>query len=168
MPNWCNNIVVVRSNKENISKLNEFLENNNGKEWFNFFRPLPEELQNGDGWYQWSVENWGCKWNCDAQNWAIEEDGKAISFWFDSPWGPPIQLYEFISHGYDNDSWDVSATFHEEGMGFVGEFVEGYEDTYEYSDLESLEDIPEHLIDEWNLHEMLLERDEFDEDDENE
>ena len=43
------------------------------KDWFNFFLPTPTELKD-EGWYEWNVQNWGCKWNCDAQDWMKVEN----------------------------------------------------------------------------------------------
>lgn len=162
MPNWCNNTIEIHAEKEMIDEFESFLRENDGKDWFTFFKPLPEALKD-DGWYEWSVENWGCKWNCDAQDWQ-RVDENTISFWFDSPWGPPIALYQTMSEM----DFQVNASYHEEGMAFVGEFVDGFDETYEYSDLDSLEDIPEHIVEQWNLREMLMDREEWNEDEENE
>ena len=162
MPNWCNNTIEIHAEKEMIDEFESFLNQNDGKDWFTYFKPLPESLKN-DGWYEWSIENWGCKWNCDAQDWQ-RVDENTISFWFDSPWGPPIALYQTMT---DMD-FLVEASYHEEGMAFVGEFVDGFDETYEYSDLDSLDDIPEHIIEKWNLREMLMDREEWNEEDENE
>jgi hypothetical protein len=43
-------------------------------------------------------------------------------------------------------------------MAFVGEFVDGSDDCYEYEDLDSLDYIPEHLIEDWNLRDLLEDR----------
>lgn len=152
MPNWCNNTIKVQATKERIDEFEKFLNENDGKEWFTHFRPLPEELIN-DGWYEWSINNWGCKWNCDANDWQ-RIDENTISFWFDSPWGPPLALYEFMV----DEEFDVRASYHEEGMAFVGEFVDGFDNCYEYEDLDSLDFIPEHLIEDWNLRDLLEDR----------
>ena len=130
------------------------------------------EKYGASDWYSWNVTNWGCKWNCDAQDW-VRNDENSISFWFDSPWGPPTELYQRICNGEFGEELEVYAGYHEEGMAFVGYFDNGSDESYEYSDLESLDSIPEYIIDEWNLREMLEERaewesedEEFDEDDE--
>jgi hypothetical protein len=184
MPNWCNNTFKVSASKEQIDEFQKFLDDKNGKDWFDFFLPCPQELKDvGDvsahkepdetlvekyghsDWYSWSVENWGCKWNCDAQDWTRDDD-ETISFWFDSPWGPPTALYQFISQS----DWSMEAQYHEEGMCFVGEFIDGEDWYYEYSDLESLDDIPDHIVENWNIREMLEEQEEWneEEDDSNE
>ena len=77
MPNWCNNTIKVQATKERIDEFEKFLNENDGKEWFTYFRPLPEELIN-EGWYEWSINNWGCKWNCDANDWQRIDDVKSI------------------------------------------------------------------------------------------
>ena len=167
MPNWCNNTIEIQAEKEMIDAFESYLSENDGKDWFTFFKPLPENLKD-DGWYEWSIENWGCKWNCDAQDWTVQEydeENLSIRFWFDSPWGPPIALYEHI---YNETDFEVFGNYHEEGMGFVGRFEYGDNEQYEYSDLESLDDIPEDIVDEWNLREMLEDREEWDEDEEDE
>ena len=153
MPNWCSNIIVLRSDEQNVNSFLDYLEKNQGKDWFNFFRSCPFEInENHDDWIEWALANWGCKWNCDAENWNLEEEGRAIAFWFDSPWGPPMELYKYIvSELKGIDKWDVSASFHETGMRYVGEFVEKKEYVYDYSDLKLLKNVPEHLLEEWDL-----------------
>jgi len=148
MPNWCNNSFKVEGDKESIDKFEAFLNEKNGKDWFDFFAPTPVELKE-DGWYEWNVSNWGCKWNCDAQDWT--RDGDTISFWFDSPWGPPVELYYKIEQA----GLTVTAEYMEEGMRFVGEFVDGSDETYEYQDVEDLDNIPDHLVENWNLHDQF-------------
>lgn len=182
MPNWCYNNFKVSGPKKDIDEFESFLDKHEGKNWFDFFLPTPEELEkvnspNNDAslaeqlyekygatdWYTWNVENWGCKWNCTADNWLREED--SISFSFQSPWSPPIHLYEFIE---DHDL-HVEASYLEEGMCFIGCYSDGMDDCYEYTDVESLDMIPESLVEEWNLREQLEDFEEWlDEDEENE
>ena len=148
MPNWCSNSIEIQGTKEQINKFVSFLDEKNGKDWFDFFAPTPVELKE-DGWYEWNVSNWGCKWNCDAQDWS--RDGNTISFWFDSPWGPPVELYYKIEQA----GLTVKAEYMEEGMRFVGEFVDGSDETYEYQDVEDLDNIPDNLVENWNLHDQF-------------
>jgi hypothetical protein len=42
-------------------------------------------------------------------------------------------------------------------MQFVGKFSDGSDDYYEYSDSKSLNDIPEDIVENWNLRENLEE-----------
>jgi hypothetical protein len=186
MPNWCSNSITLAGSAEDITKFEKFLNEKNGKDWFDFFLPCPQELKDGgpvgfsaeppddrekqllekygaSDWYTWSVNNWGCKWNCDAQDWNRKDN--EITFWFDSPWGPPTELY---SHIYRDTDFAVDAEYHEEGMCFVGRFADGEDESYEYSDLNSLNEIPDDLIENWNIRDMLEEQAEWDNEDEEE
>ena len=188
MPNWCNNTIEIEGTKEQINAFVSFLDEQSGKNWFNFFRPCPQELvdtvsgfvgedkqsahetqqkmnieKHGHAdWYSWSVDKWGTKWNCDAQDWVKVEnpnaDQSSVTFWFDSAWSPPTALYEFIE---SNSEFIVTASYLEEGMSFVGQFSGGIDECYEFSDAESLEDIPEELVDEWNLAELVEQNEEW-------
>ena len=168
MPNWCSNNFEVTGSKEQIDAFEKHLIDTNGADWFDYFLPTPAELKdttspnkdedNFDAlmqkygvsdWYSWNVNNWGTKWNCSAADFGRVED--TISFYFDSAWSPPIALYEFI----ESEGLSVRASYYEPGMCFVGEYSEGFDDTYEYSDLDSLDDIPEHLIEEYGIRESL-------------
>jgi hypothetical protein len=58
----------------------------------------------------------------------------------------------------ERNGYTVEAMYWESGMGFCGRFADGYDDYYEYdiSDKESLEQLPEELLDFTdllNLHE---------------
>ena len=188
MPNWCSNTIEIEGTKEQINSFVSFLEENGGKNWFSFFRPCPQELTDTvsgfvgedkqaaheaqqksniekyghSDWYSWCVDNWGTKWNCDAQDWVKVEnpndDQASVTFWFDSAWSPPTALYEFIE---SNSEFIVTASYLEEGMSFVGQFTGGMDECYEFSDVDSLENIPEELVDEWNLVELLEQNEEW-------
>jgi hypothetical protein len=54
MPNWCSNTIEIQGTKEQITKFVSFLEEKNGKEWFDFFIPTPTELKE-EGWYEWNL-----------------------------------------------------------------------------------------------------------------
>jgi len=161
MPNWCYNNITIHGSSAEIAKIEKFLEERKGENWFDYFLPMPEEIKKTDGaWYEWAINNWGTKWNCNAVDWTAFEG--EISFTFDSAWGPPITLYEYISNEFEDLS--IQAEYLEEGMGFVGEFIDGEDNCYEYEDLEDLDYIPEHLVENWNLREMLEDREsEYDE-----
>jgi hypothetical protein len=88
------------------------------------------------------------------------EDQSSVTFWFDSAWSPPTTIYEFIE---STSTLNVKASYSEGGMGFVGEFVDGVDECFNYESLEDLEDIPEHLVDEWNLVEQMEMNEEEDE-----
>ena len=70
-------------------------------------------------WYNWSLENWGCKWNnrheVDVSN--DSEHGYA-SYRFDTPWGPPEGIYHALKEQYPEVT--ISWFYDEPGMEFSG------------------------------------------------
>ena len=178
MPNWCSNNVELTASTEKVVEFQKFLDEKKGENWFDFFAPCPQELMDlgpvdptntneeliekygYSDWYSFAISEWGCKWNCNAQSWDVEEleEGKSvIKFWFDSPWGPPDILYGKINDPVDPEGWSVYAEWNEEGMQFVGYYDEGFGENYEYDSLESLDNIPEFLVENWNIRERLEE-----------
>ena len=159
MPNWCYNTIELEAPQREIDKFEKHLDDTAGKEWFSYFLQIPEESK--DEWYGWNIENYGCKWNCDAIDWNRTSD-TSISFTFDSPWGPPIALYKNIEWIELENEWGsidyykVTARYLEEGMQFMGQFIDGEDENYEYSDLESLDEIPESLVEHWGIRDRML------------
>lgn len=178
MPNWCTNYVRLRPNTvENGEKLIEGLK---AEKMFQTLCPMPEEYNNttspnGDpelsrkltekygyaDWYDWCVGNWGTKW--DACELFYDIDGDEITVSFDTAWSPPTDLYDkLVAEG-----WQVYATYHESGMGYVGEYSDGFDECYDYSNMsadEVEETIPDYLDEEYNISNDMREW----EDDENE
>lgn len=153
MPNWCANTFKVTGDPQRIQAFYDFLDERGGKNWFDFFvEPAKEDDPN---WYAFNLENYGCKWNCEAGSWSIQDldDGRStVRVDFDSPWGPPTALYQKLS---EDESLEVYAEYNEEGMGFVGRFEDGEDECYEYDDLDDLDDIPEDLVEGWCIRENL-------------
>ena len=125
MPNWCNNTLTLTH--EDVSKIDalEAELKSDAPQFFNFLRPNPT----GEWNYDWSVVNWGTKWDADLNDW--ERDGNSILFYtFDTAWGPPIALYDYLTE----NGWEVDAMYHECGMQFCGTYTSADgEETYEYS-----------------------------------
>jgi hypothetical protein len=149
MPNWCYN--TARLTNEDTSKI-DALEAELKKE--NDSQPLNHLCPNPDGkWdYAWSCDNWGTKWDITPMDWERESDNTIVMH-FDSAWSPPTTLYEFL----EQEGWTVSAMYHEPGMGFIGRFEDGFDQYFEYdcTDRESVENLPEDLIDYGNLMEEV-------------
>jgi hypothetical protein len=115
MPNWCNNILTV---SEPSAELVKYLQ----EEGFSFdkIKPMPPELKEGDGWYDWAVENWGTKWDLDENPLLPDSlQEKEISFWFSTAWSPPMGVIEALSEKFPNDHFLLQ--YLEMGMGFCGE-----------------------------------------------
>ena len=90
MPNWCENELRITNNTERrhfINKLNQYIIDNDGR-FFQYLRPMPEYLLHAsDKWYDWRVENWGCKWDaCETEVVHLDEENNCITIQFNSPW----------------------------------------------------------------------------------
>lgn len=157
MPNWCDNSLLLEN--ENIEKIEDLMvilqkifECPDGSDETligvcEHLRPPPENINPCN---DWRLEHWGIKWDMDVQHCERESDNEVIIH-FNSPWGPPIELYKYLTE----NGWKIKAYFHESGMQFLGvynnhpdtEYVNNYfmceydfgDDTWRYG-------IPQELI----------------------
>jgi len=124
----------------------------------NFFHPMPKELdgttspsssadkpqpmvEGFDCWYDWRVEKWGTKWDCN-EFYGVDRQGDTISFGFSSAWSPPINAYEkfIISSSEKKQDVSIKAYYYEGGCDFMGEWDNGSDDCYAPSDYKSTDD----------------------------
>lgn len=146
MPNWCDNMVTLRnSDKSKIDALVACMTNKEDQNFMNHLRPNPS----GQWEYNWSVENWGTKWDATIIDWEHRDDNE-VWVSFESAWSPPTALYEYLVE----EGWEVEALYHEPGMGYAGmHTTEDGDEYFEYdlSEPDSIEDLPEDLIEFGNL-----------------
>ena len=140
MPNWCyNSVTLSHGDKTKVDGLVAELQKENA-EPLNYLRPNPA----GEWQYDWSVSNWGTKWDVSIMDWE-QEDDNTIVMHFDSAWSPPVVIYEYLTE----NGWSVRALYHEPGMGFAGKYEDGDDDYYEfdYTNREEVENLPEDIQD---------------------
>ena len=126
MPNWCQNSVKFsHSDKTKLDELEKELQKDNSAEIFMHLRPYEGEWD-----YGWCSEYWGTKWEATVYGWH-REDENTIKIDFDTAWGPPLALYEFLSE----NEWDVDALYNEEGMCFAGYWNNYDACEYDYSQM---------------------------------
>ena len=53
-------------------------------------------LYDSNNWYDWSIENWGVKWDCGDVEITEEFGDTEITYTFDTPWGPPQEIYDLL------------------------------------------------------------------------
>lgn len=140
MPNWCYNTVTLSNeDKTKIDGLEQELKKEDCQP-LNYLRPNPS----GEWEYDWCVSNWGTKWDVHPMDWEREDDNTIVMH-FDSAWAPPTVVYDFLTE----QDWSIRALYHEPGMGFAGVYENGNDDYYEYdyTDRESVENLPEDILD---------------------
>lgn len=167
MPNWCLNTVKLQHNDpEMIKRASEALKN---ERLADEFHPIPEQLKNVvsppqegaepfdiDGnryfsWYDFSVNEWGTKWDFGGE--VSEQTEHTLTASFDTAWAPPIALMQRL----EQDGFNVELDYWEPGMGFVGRY--STIDGEEYYDDQT--DAPDEIRDMWGIDEMLAENEEF-------
>ncbi len=77
------------------------------------------EKYGADNWYSWQVQFWGVKWNVDNSELdpVIMDDGKEVSYSFNSPWGPPDKWIPVCAKHYQ---LEITLTYCEPGCDFCG------------------------------------------------
>lgn len=84
------------------------------------FSPSQEYLQyltqkfGATNWYGFNLKNYGCKWDVSLDD--IHVDGDSIEFYFNSPWGPPLEFFKFLGR----QGFDVDLNYEESGVQFCG------------------------------------------------
>jgi hypothetical protein len=177
MPNWCSNSLTLRH--EDAAQIERVSRACGTGELLNEFVPVPEDLRIMAGmiggeeennkllkqydenrekhgyssWYDFCVSEWGTKWDVDAD--IVEEGFDSITITFSSAWGPPVAWYEKM----EELGFEVDARFYESGMGFVGQYCDGVEETFEITgDSKWVEEnIPKHLDEEFGISECMSE-----------
>lgn len=181
MPNWCNNTITIRGDANKLKSIWDEAQKQQGL--LAAMVPQPEDMFHGNlgeaeraecvekgipNWYDWNVSNWGTKWDVGLEGleYTVLEDGSAeISGWFDSAWSPPIEALNTFSEA--NQDLSVECFYLETGMCFVGCWdSDGGDDYYEYADCNSndvRDVVPDYLVSEFDLENMLAEWEEDEE-----
>ena len=149
MPNWCWNHLEVSGDE---IQLREFVEKStinieeNDDFSFNGTYPMPKTLRitagthlsfiekikkyinirlyGYDNWYNWSIDNWGTKWDaCEPHIDHNDIDYFAVSF--ESAWAPPINWIDHIMKDFPDLCFTLE--YEEPGMGFGGRLSAQYE-----------------------------------------
>lgn len=134
MPNWCDNYVEIKANKKILDEIEDIVkEENNDKErehgLLHYLRPMP--IEEKDNWYQWSIDNWGTKWEV-KEFYGMQRKDDTICFSFQSAWGPPTEAFDYFYT--NNDDVSITAKYYEPGMDFAGIWEEGSETSYTLSE----------------------------------
>ena len=82
------------------------------------------ELEGRPNWYDWNNNNWGTKWDVNAEFTEISDD--EIEYSFDSAWAPPVPVIRALAARFPDLS--ITHTFIECGGGFCGRHC--YEDGF--------------------------------------
>lgn len=147
MPNWCENTLTVRGEKDEVQKFVDLVKstanetNKNKPCIFEALIPMPDELRGTQSpprdeefanmmtikygsadWYDWAVNNWGTKWGCvrlDIPDIEKGLDGQYfVDFTYETAWAPGDDQLEPMFVIWDK--LDFFLSYEEPGMGFKG------------------------------------------------
>ena len=89
--------------------------------FMNFVRPLHTEMAwyNDTGWYEWNINNWGCKWDAGRVE-ILENSPRRITYYFETAWAPPELALKAMAEQYPELEFFLH---YEEEQGWGGELV---------------------------------------------
>jgi hypothetical protein len=100
MPNWVRNKLFIYGPSDLVKQCT--LDIASDQEHISFEKILPRPNDIGKGWYDWSVENWGVKW--DVSETFEDEDGNIC---FDTAWTYPHTLISKLSEKYKELTFEL-------------------------------------------------------------
>jgi hypothetical protein len=142
MPNWVKNKLFIYGPSHHVKQCT--LDISNGQEHISFEKILPRPKDIGDNWYDWSVENWGTKWDVSD---TYEDDNGYICF--DTAWSTPYVLMCELSTRYKELTFEVR--YADEDLGHncgVYRFENGEEIHFESLSLEEVCELWDYDIEE--------------------
>ena len=84
-------------------EIEEYKKEHSDSEWMIGTLPITQEYSDeldakyGDNnWYDWCINNWGVKWDCADGTITEEFADLALTYRFDTPWGPPQEIYNYL------------------------------------------------------------------------
>jgi hypothetical protein len=108
MPNWIRNKMFIYGPSDMVKQCT--LDIASDGEHISFEKILPRPNDIGDDWYEWSIENWGTKWDVSE---TFEDENGYICF--DTAWSTPIEVIRHLSERYQGLTFEVS--FADEDLG---------------------------------------------------
>jgi len=86
------------------------------------------KLYGHDNWYNWSIANWGTKWDA-CESCINNNDINFFSVSFETAWAPPIDWIDNIMEDFPDLCFELE--YEEPGMCFGGLLQAQYETTWE-------------------------------------
>ena len=102
MPNWTANNVLFVGKEKQLKTLKDMLKSDENDFDFNNIVPMPKNIFRGNlgreeeekygknNWYDWSIANWGTKWNSVGTR--VELKDGSLYYTFDTAWDCPREI----------------------------------------------------------------------------
>ena len=124
LPNWCENKVRIWFDKvEDTEKFQEFVTGVDlwgNPSIFCFSKIMPPPDNEWD--YDWCTENWGTKWELNADDIGYEGDEECLDYEFNTAWSPPEGIYNALYDWAEANAIDMHIQwfYNESGMEIAG------------------------------------------------
>ena len=79
--------------------------------------PMDEALLDGQGWYDWRINNWGTKWEIYDAHCDRRDDNTLVLYFF-TAWSPPIPIFDKL----EEMGFEFTARYLDEGWFYIGEY----------------------------------------------
>lgn len=124
MPNYCENCLSIEGNTAMVNSVLNFVKSVENDFDFERIIPMPDyisqvpvdtkerEMYRENNWYDWSIKNWGTKWNSIDP----EADGNDIRFY--TAWSPCEPVIAALAKKFPDVGFTY--TFCEPGQSFCG------------------------------------------------
>ena len=142
MPNWTANNVLFVGKRKQLETLKTMLKSNENDFDFNNIIPMPKNIFRGNlgreeeekygknNWYDWSIENWGTKWNSVGTR--VELKDGSLYYTFDTAWDCPREIVNALMRMRKTILKDIKISWeciHEDG--YEEETIIDIEEDYE-------------------------------------
>lgn len=89
--------------------------------FLNFVRPAETEMAwyIETGWYDWNIDNWGCKWDAGRVE-ILEKSERKIVYYFITAWAPPEMVFTAMAE--QHPALELLLEYEEE-QGWGGELI---------------------------------------------
>ena len=118
MPNWCWNHLEVSGDEKQLQEFVEKSMNAHKETEFSFEGTLPRGDR--EDWYNWSLDNWGTKWDAYEPN-IDHNDINYFAVSFESAWSPPTTWIKNIMKDFPGLQFTLE--YEEPGMCFGGRLL---------------------------------------------
>ena len=109
---------------DTLAEVHAHREKNKGTAFYSG-SPITQEISDrldedygANNWHDWTCENWGVKWDCSNVQLTEEFGDLELCYTFDTPWGPPEEIYIFLVAKFPKLSF--SWFWDEPGMELAG------------------------------------------------
>ena len=142
MPNWTANNVLFVGKEKQLKTLKDMLKSDENDFDFNNIIPMPKNIFRGNlgreeeekygknNWYDWSIENWGTKWN--SVDTRVELNDGSLYYTFDTAWDCPREIVNALMRMRKTILKDIKISWeciHEDG--YEEETIIDIEEDYE-------------------------------------